>query len=81
MMLRDRYGWPVELVIGRPVLNAFRRVLVTSWRETWRRRHEPWPPVPEKACVFFCERYPDCPRAVCRVGAWGDSQSAAAEKL
>ena len=39
MILRDKYGWPVELVIGRPVLNVFRRILVTSWRQTWKRRN------------------------------------------
>lgn len=43
MILRDSYGWPVELVIGRPVLNVFRRVLVTNWRETWKRRKDGWP--------------------------------------
>ena len=43
MILRDSYGWPVELVIGRPVLNVFRRILVTSWRETWKRRRDGWP--------------------------------------
>jgi hypothetical protein len=39
MILRDKYGWPVELIIGRPVLNVFRRILVTSWRQTWKRRN------------------------------------------
>lgn len=43
MILRDSYGWPVELVIGRPVLNFFRRLFVTNVRETWKRRHEGWP--------------------------------------
>ena len=43
MILRDKGGWPVELVIGRPVLNVFRRILVTSWRVTWKRRHDGWP--------------------------------------
>jgi hypothetical protein len=43
MILRDKWGWPVELVIGRPVLNVFRRILVTSWRETWKRRACGWP--------------------------------------
>lgn len=43
MILRDEHGWPVELVIGRPVLNVFRRILVTDWRMTWRRRKDGWP--------------------------------------
>jgi hypothetical protein len=43
MILRDSYGWPVELVIGKPVLNAFRRILVTNWRVTWKRRKDGWP--------------------------------------
>jgi hypothetical protein len=45
MILRDSYGWPVELVRGRPVLNFFRRILVTSWRATWKHRREGWPKV------------------------------------
>jgi hypothetical protein len=44
VILRDSYGWPVELVAGRPVLNILRRLLVTSWRETWNHRHHSWPP-------------------------------------
>jgi hypothetical protein len=43
MILRDEYGWPVELVIGRPVLNIFRRILVTNWHVTWKRRRDGWP--------------------------------------
>jgi hypothetical protein len=43
MILRDRFGWPVELVEGRPVLNFFRRLLVTSPQKTWAMRREGWP--------------------------------------
>jgi hypothetical protein len=43
MILRDAYGWPVELVQGRPILNIFRRLLVTDCIVTWQRRHEGWP--------------------------------------
>jgi hypothetical protein len=43
MILRDSYGWPVELVIGRPVLNVFRRILVTNWYITWSMRKKGWP--------------------------------------
>lgn len=53
MILRDSYGWPVELVIGRPVLNLFRRVLVTNWCVTWKRRRDGWPksePDPNVGC-------------------------------
>lgn len=43
MILRDSYGWPVELVRGRPVLNVLRRLIVTDYIVTWQRRHEGWP--------------------------------------
>lgn len=43
MILRDSFGWPVELVQGRPILNVFRRLLVTDCIVTWRKRHEGWP--------------------------------------
>lgn len=43
MILRDKYGWPVELVIGRPILNVFRRIIVTDWLATWKGRKAGWP--------------------------------------
>jgi hypothetical protein len=43
MILRDKFGWPVELIEGRPILNFFRRLLVTSVRRTWAMRNEGWP--------------------------------------
>jgi hypothetical protein len=43
VILRDSFGWPVELVQGRPILNIFRRLLVTDCFVTWRKRHEGWP--------------------------------------
>lgn len=55
MILRDSHGWPVELVIGRPALNVFRRVLVTNWRVTWARRRDGWPqaePDQNVACSY-----------------------------
>ena len=36
MKLRDRYGWPVERIKGRPITNAIRLLLHTSLWQTWR---------------------------------------------
>lgn len=62
MILRDSYGWPVELVEGRPVLNFFRRLFVTHWRETWRRRHDGWPKAYVDGCVG-CQQEQDSAEA------------------
>ncbi len=32
----DKYGWPVEFVIGRPVLNFFRLLILTDIGMTWK---------------------------------------------
>lgn len=56
MILRDSYGWPVELVEGRPILNVFRRLLVTSWRETWKRRREGWPKAQASSSDVGCSQ-------------------------
>lgn len=36
---RDKYGWPVELIIGRPVTNAIRLLIHINIRQSWRLRH------------------------------------------
>lgn len=39
VILRDRLGWPVERIKGRPVTNAIRLLLHTSLWQTWRHRN------------------------------------------
>jgi hypothetical protein len=34
---RDRYGWPVERIIGRPIINIIRRILHTDIVQSCRR--------------------------------------------
>jgi hypothetical protein len=42
--LRDKYGWPVERVIGAPVKNFIRLLIHTSIRQTLRWRNcAVWP--------------------------------------
>lgn len=43
MILRDSWGWPVELIEGRPITNVIRRIFVTNWGVTWKRRRDGWP--------------------------------------
>lgn len=43
MILRDKLGWPIERVKGRPINNFIRLLLHTSWIRTWRDRNKPWP--------------------------------------
>lgn len=38
--LRDKYGWPVERVTGRPVLNFIRLLIHANLRRTWKQRHD-----------------------------------------
>lgn len=38
--LRDKYGWPVERISGRPITNAIRLILHTNLRRTWQQRHD-----------------------------------------
>ena len=40
MILRDRYGWPVELIIGYPVKNFIRLLIHTNIFKTWKHRKE-----------------------------------------
>jgi hypothetical protein len=40
MKFRDKDGWPVVSIAGRPITNFFRFLLHTSLSQTWARRHE-----------------------------------------
>ncbi len=40
MELRDRYGWPVERFIGRPIINFIRLLIHTNLRATWKYRNK-----------------------------------------
>jgi hypothetical protein len=39
MILRDKYGWPVETIENRPFTNFIRLVLHTNLWMTWTRRN------------------------------------------
>lgn len=43
MILRDKWGWPVERIKGRPIQNFIRDLLHVSLWKTWKMRKEPWP--------------------------------------
>jgi hypothetical protein len=38
MKLRDKYGWPVERIKGRPITNIIRLIIHTSIKQTLRAR-------------------------------------------
>ena len=38
MKLRDKYGWPVVTIKGRPFTNFMRRLLITNIAKTWQKR-------------------------------------------
>jgi len=38
MIFRDKYGWPVEKIKGKPITNFIRLCLHTNIRMTWDRR-------------------------------------------
>ena len=38
-VMRDRNGWPVERIKGRPITNCIRLLLHTSIVRTWKHRH------------------------------------------
>jgi hypothetical protein len=40
MKLRDRYGWPVEFIIGKPFTNFMIAICQTNIRQTLRKREE-----------------------------------------
>ena len=45
MVCLDKYGWPVELIGGRPVTNLIRRLLHTRriiTKAEWKRREARW---------------------------------------
>jgi len=39
MEFRDKFGWPVELFIGRPITNFILLLIHTDVRATWRYRN------------------------------------------
>ena len=39
MKLRDKYGWPVERIKGRPFVNFIRLLLHTNIKQTWKKRN------------------------------------------
>jgi len=47
VILRDKYGWPVERIKGRWFTNIIRLILHTSLWQTWRLRRGPAPIVPD----------------------------------
>ena len=38
MILRDKLGWPVEWIMGRPITNTIRLLIHTNVRQTWKHR-------------------------------------------
>lgn len=36
---RDGYGWPLEMIIGRPVTNVIRVILHADIRRSWKLRN------------------------------------------
>jgi hypothetical protein len=38
MKLRDKYGYPVEIVRGRHITNFLRYLFITNIKQTWKRR-------------------------------------------
>ncbi len=40
MKPRDKYGWPVERIIGKPITNFIRLLIHTNLKATWKYRNE-----------------------------------------
>ncbi len=40
MKLRDKYGYPVEVIKGKPIINLIRLIIHTNIKQTWKRRHK-----------------------------------------
>jgi hypothetical protein len=38
MKLRDKHGWPVERIKGRPIINFLRLLILTDVKQTLKRR-------------------------------------------
>jgi hypothetical protein len=38
MIFRDKYGWPVERIIGKPITNLVRLLLHTNIKQTLRAK-------------------------------------------
>lgn len=43
MIIRDRFGWPVTSIEGKPITGFIRKLIHGSIAQTWRRRKEPYP--------------------------------------
>ena len=40
MKIRDKYGYPVTVIIGKPITNIIRYMLHTSIKMTFKRRKQ-----------------------------------------
>ena len=40
MIIRDKYGYPIERVRGRPIRNLIRTLIHMNVLRTWRQRHD-----------------------------------------
>ncbi len=47
MILRDKLGWAVERIKGRPITNALRLLIHTDIRQTWKHRKSQSPVPPQ----------------------------------
>ena len=55
MYYRDKYGWPVETIKGRPIVNFIRRLIHTNIRTTWHYRKKKCADIRE-ACNCDCHK-------------------------
>jgi len=46
MILRDKLGWPVVRIKGRPIVTFLRLLIHTNIRRTWADRHQGRPEAP-----------------------------------
>lgn len=53
MVFRDKFGYSVELIVGRPITNVIRIMLHTNIKQTYRKLHK------EKYIKSICELYSD----------------------
>lgn len=53
MIIRDKLGWPVEKLVGRPFTNFIRILLHCNIKQTYRKLHK------EKYVKAICELYSD----------------------
>ena len=53
MMIRDKLGWPVELIKNRPINNFIRMLFHCNIKQTYRKLHK------EKYVKAICQLYSD----------------------